>query len=202
MPDPLPPQHFHDQRIARDQALSSLQKAMGVQEFRPGRQILRDERHWRVGEIHVEHAWHAAILPSFHDQAVLAVARTNETAFRGATFPAFFRAGIAIISLDTYEVKQAIATNITGDPMPAAVSKCDLLEPDKGGFLDGIGYEIRLDTATRRVTIEFGNPRGTCFRAIEDALFRIATDIGSRSGNSTIHKYVMEWQQYLDRKSA
>lgn len=76
-----------------DQALSSIAMLMGIDELRPGRHTLRNERRWRVGKLQVSHAWHALIFPSFHDQAVVAVARAHDTEFRGETFQGSFELG-------------------------------------------------------------------------------------------------------------
>jgi hypothetical protein len=59
----------------------------GIENVRPGRHILRDKKRWRIGALKVSHAWHASILPSFHDRAVVAVARAHDTEYRGTTFP-------------------------------------------------------------------------------------------------------------------
>ncbi len=120
-----------------EQAVSAIAKLMGIERLRPGRHILRNEKHWRIGELTVSNAWHASILPSFHDSAVIAAVRAHDTEFRGEAFPGFFRAGIAIVSRETSALVQTVIADIDDDPLPAAVSSIDLLASDDSCFLDG-----------------------------------------------------------------
>jgi hypothetical protein len=70
-----------------DHAVSAIAKLFGLEDLRPGRHILRNEKRWRVGELMVSHAWQAMVHPSFHDRGVLAVVSANDTEFRGETIP-------------------------------------------------------------------------------------------------------------------
>lgn len=180
-----------------DQALSSIAMLMGIDELRPGRHTLRNDRRWRVGELQVSHAWHALIFPSFHDQAVVAVARAHDTEFRGEIFPGFFRAGIAIVGRDTSALKQTVIADIDDDPLPAVVSSLDLLAANDSVCLDGICYEIHTNTNSCQATLRFSNPMVPCFRHIETALITVAEGVAQASQESTVVEYVDMWRSYL-----
>ncbi|MBT4864535.1 MAG: hypothetical protein HON53_05350 [Planctomycetaceae bacterium] len=145
----------------------------------------------------MSNAWHASILPSFHDSAVIAAVRAHDTEFRGEAFPGFFRAGIAIVSRETSALVQTVIADIDDDPLPAAVSSIDLLASDDSCFLDGIGYELNTDTSACHATIRFSNPTVPSFQHIERALFTLAEHIARSSLEPTVVEYVKMWRGYL-----
>jgi len=131
-------------------------------------------------------------LPSFHDHAVIAVARTSETEFHGHKFPAFFRAGIAIVSLG-----QVTITNIEFDPLPDAFSSLTLFAADKSAWLDGIGYELHVDSSTCHATLQFSNPSVSELRSIETSFCQIGDTIAKQSNDPTVADYLKMWKSYI-----
>jgi hypothetical protein len=170
---------------------------MGIEDFCRGRHTLRNEKRWRIGELDVSHAWHASIFPSFDDHAVVAVALAHDTAFRGETIPGFFRAGIAIVALDTSALKQVVIADIEDDPLPGVMDSLDLFAKNDSLSLDGIAYELNINTDLCCAKIRFSNPTVPCFRRIEDALFTVAKRIADVSGEATVAEYVAIWRSYI-----
>ena len=180
-----------------NEATNALAESMGVEAFRPGRQILRNEKRWRIGEITVVHAWHAFIQPSFHDWAVLAVVRTRDTEFRGQTFTGFFRSGIAVVPQNAPTVRSCAVADIQEDPLPDALSALDLMANTDNIVLDGIGYELHIQTAACRSTLRFFNPRIPWIRKIEDSLIQIGSHIARDSKDYTAVQFLETWRRYI-----
>ncbi len=186
-----------------DDVVKHLAQAMGVEEFRPGRHILRDEKRWRTGEIFVNHAWYAHVLPAFDDNAVIGVVRTSESQFRGQTFPAFFRAGMAVFSPNTEMINACERVTITSDLVRESMASIDLFAHSESVYLDGIGYDMHYRNAGVDVRLRLGNPDIRQWMVVENALLSTAILIAKRSQNRDIRKFVNTWQGYAkDRENA
>lgn len=181
-----------------DDAADQLARTLGIDGFRPGRHILRDGRGWREGEIYVEHTWHAYVLPSFHDHAVIGVAKSSDSEFRGKKIPAFFRAGIAVVSPEKKVVAACDSVSITVDPIPETLTSISLFQEDAGIWLDGIGYEVFICHFDLDVRLRFSNPSMKQWIAVESSLFSLGVLIAEHSDNPGVHQFLKEWQHYID----
>ena len=179
------------------QAVSSIATALGLDDLRPGRHILRDAKRMRTGELTVTDAWFAHIIPSFHDRGVVAVVRAEDTEFRGSITPGFLRAAVAVVSIESEALRQTVTADIGNDPLPTALQSLDLLATSDSLWLDGIGYELHTHTQACRSRIQFSNPSIDCFRAIESAMFDAANTVAKTSRDKTIVGFVNTWHDYL-----
>jgi hypothetical protein len=103
-----------------------------------------------------------------------------------------------VVAADSFSLKQSAVANIERDPIQDAVLSLDLLADNQHGWLDGIGYELHLDTATCHSQLAFGNPTVPGFRRLEDAFLQIASEIAQSSKESSVTEYLKTWQTYLD----
>ena len=179
------------------QAVSSIATALGLDDLRPGRHILRDAKRMRTAELTVTDAWYAHVCPSFHDRGVVAVVRAEDTEFRGSVTPGFLRAGVAVVSIETESLRRTVVADIGSDPLPAALQSLDILASTDSLWLDGIGYELHTHTRACRSTLQFSNPSIDCFRAIESALLAVANAVAKTSRDKTISGFVNAWNDYL-----
>ena len=179
------------------QAVSSIATALGLDDLRPGRHILRDAKRMRTGELTITDAWYAHVCPSFHDRGVVAVIRAEDTEFRGTVTPGFLRAAIAVINIETDALRKTVVTDIDSDPLPPTLESLDLLASTDSMWLDGIGYELHTYTRACRSTLQFSNPSVDCFRSIEAALYGCAKLVANASREKTVTAFVNTWHDYL-----
>ena len=179
------------------QAVSSIATALGLDDLRPGRHILRDAKRMRTGELNVTDAWYAHVCPSFHDRGVVAVVRAEDTEYRGNVTHGFLRAAIAGISIETDALRQTVVADIDADPLPPALQSLDILASTDSMWLDGISYELHTHTQACRSTLQFSNPSVDCFRAIESAMLDSAKLVANATGEKTVNGFVSTWRDYL-----
>ncbi len=176
---------------------ATLARKLGLTSLRIGLQTLRDERHWRVGALEVLSAWLAIIEPSFDDIAAIGVVRSNKTTCRGNTFGPWLRAAMLVACHNDYQVISCVSADIETDPIDSLLRSMNLLESDSFISLDGIGYEISIQSGTISSSFSFSNPKAQKLVDIERGLFSVAAAIADASDDPVICKYIQGWSTYL-----
>jgi len=179
-------------------AAAKLAECMGLSELRAGCHILRDARRWREGEIFVTDLWYAAIHPSFHDDAILCYAATEETEFRGKRFEAWRRAGLLLNHQDRQPTIAWVP--VEDDLLRPVVANLDLMARTGSGSLDGIGYEVCFPSGDLDACITFGNPVLPELCEIEAALYETGRRVADATKEAEIVAYTQVWRKFLSRK--
>ena len=165
--------------------------ALKVEYLGSGRQILRDERRFKIDEFRVECAWQVTIRPSFDPIAHLAVLYQQERR----------RAAFAIdqdenASADGGQVCIAEFAADWQDPVLQALRGTEFLEIDDMRSLDGIGYDLAVDTSALNATIHFSNPHLKSLIELEQAFLKVAGEIVAGAASKEIEAYFHVWQRY------
>ena len=103
-----------------------------------------------------------------------------------------------VVSLDSDTLKQSAVVTIDRDPLEDAVPGLNLLADNQHCWLDGIGYELHLDTSACHSELAFANPTVPGFRRLEDAFLHIASEIAQLSKEPSVVEYLKTWRSYLD----
>ena len=146
--------------------------AFNLDRFGAGRHIVRDERGWRIRDIHAEYLWIAAIRPSFCSPCFLALLKTPD-GFQGVG---------AIEGADglPIAVRDPVDVGIPEDPIFACLEE-NRLEVFGGGIsLDGVGYTLSVRSFGSEFDIAFSNPTTHGLSRLASALWRVAERFESR----------------------
>ena len=181
------------QTVLEDQIVSILK----VDKLRAGRHIVRDERGWKASEFWVDGIWAAHILPSFHSPAMLAVV-TEKQCVRGA-FAVSTGSPHHIEAVSTIEAEFAPDWS---DPVAEILRQFGLFRLDGTLSLDGIGYELQVDTLASKAWISFCNPTGHPLIDLEYAFLQVAYEMVALKGKQLEKEYLNIWQEYLAGRSS
>lgn len=180
---------MNDQTLPNDAAIAA---ALGIEDFRVGRQNLRDEQRWRVGRLWIDSLWMLSIRPSFDAWGTVGVATAHGEEFRGQTVEGWTKAVLA-------SGTSLIVQPISADPLSTLLSSLPLLRHSHSVWLDGIDYSLRLESLAIRGTIDFANPTFPELIETERTCWRLAEEIARNSANPELVEFANGWERYLDR---
>ena len=153
---------FHlDILTQAQQRADALAEAIGLNDFRVGRHVLRDHRNWKTGELEVAAIWAGVIMPSFREHhAIVSCAISSRKEERKPLAP-IHRYGIATFdqtSVEPHEVRV-----LDSEPSQDSLASILACLPWNSGewhlTLDGTGYVLLSDTMTFAGFLTFANPR-------------------------------------------
>jgi hypothetical protein len=176
------------QTALEDQIVSILK----VDKLRAGRHIVRDERGWKAGEFWVDGIWAARIKPSFHSPAMLAVV-TEKQCVRGA----FAVSTGSPHHIETVSTIEAEFAPDWADPVAEILRQFNLFRLGGTLSLDGIGYELQVDTLAGKAVISFCNPTVRPLVDLEHAFLQVAYEIVALKGKQLEKDYLIIWQECL-----
>lgn len=171
---------------------ASIAAALGLEDLRVGRHYLRDESRARVGCIWLDTLWMLHVRPSFDHHGLVGVVTSHGEEFRGVTSQGWTKAILA--SNDSFTVQE-----INSDPLPPLLAQLPLLRQSKSGFLDGVGYELRVHTIQMTAKLSFGNPSLPELVAVEKSCWDLGDAIARRSGDNSLAEFTATWRRYQDR---
>lgn len=166
--------------------------ALGLDHLRVGRHYLRDDSHARVGCIWLDTLWLLQIRPSFDHHGLVGVATSHGEEFRGVTSRGWIKAILA--SNDSIIVHE-----IDSDPLPELLARLPLLQQSQSGFLDGVGYEMQIETTQIKTRLSFGNPTLPELVAVERSCWEMADAMARASREDTLVAFTKTWRRYQDR---
>ena len=167
---------------------------LGLDDLRPGRHIVRDQQGSKTHEVSVLGIWAAHISPILFPPATVAVVMEEQR-----TFGAFAVVIGVSRTWDTVSVVDAQFAPEWVDPVADILGKVDLFELDGGLVLDGISYELHIDTLASRSQIHFATPNTQSLVGLEQAIFRVANEVVTLAGGPLEKRYIDTWQDHLVR---
>jgi hypothetical protein len=173
---------------------AAIAASLGIEDFRVGRHYLRGEERVRIGAVWLDTFWVLRVLPSFDDHGLLGVVTAHGEEFRGKTSPAWIKGFIA--SGASFAVQ-----TLEADPLPPLLAHLPLLQRSNAGFLDGVGYQLRMESVELSGTLDFGNPTLPELIAIEKSCLELADRIALASGHSSLANFTTTWREYTRQRS-
>jgi hypothetical protein len=170
---------------------NQIASALGLDDLRSGRHTVRDQRGWKTREVLVLGIWVVHILPSFHPPATVAVVMEEHR-----TLGAFAVVVGVSKTWDTVSVADTQLAPDWVDPVADVLSKINLFDLEGGLSLDGISYELQIDTLASKAQIHFSNPITQSLVGLEQAIFRVASEVVTLAGGPLEKKYLVTWQEY------
>jgi hypothetical protein len=133
--------------------------------------------------------WLATIKPTFDQKAYLMVLHN------GNQSRALFRKGgpPGLVDVENHSFE----CSGLDDKLVSTLRHVDLCPSRTDWVLDGIGYELRIRSSAVSADLKFSNPRTDSLRAVERALFSVATNIAHIAGCSDLSDYLPVWSKYL-----
>jgi|JI10StandDraft_1071094.scaffolds.fasta_scaffold934141_2 hypothetical protein len=146
---------------SEEERAENLATALGFNDFRPGRHVLRDERNWKSGEIDVARTWVGFRIPSFI--ATTAVMRFDITTHKQKDKEqgAYRLTGICDFDRNSAEPKNLRTHReaLGEDAVINLLTTPPLNNQEWRLTLDGIGYILAVQTMTLNSVITFYNPK-------------------------------------------
>ena len=170
----------------------SVALAVGLDDLRVGRHYLRDESRARVGCIWLDTLWLLHVRPSFDHHGLVGVVKSHGEELRGVTSAGWVKAILA--SNDSFIVRE-----VESDPLPELLARLPLLQQSQSGFLDGVGYEMRVETTQIKTKMSFGNPTLPELVAVERSCWEMAETIARKSRDEILIAFTKTWRRYQDR---
>ena len=164
--------------------------ALGIEELHVGRHYLRDEQRFRVGRIWLDTLWLLRVEPSFDSHGLIGVITSHGEEFRGSQSTGWMKAVLS--SNDAFVVQ-----DIEADPLPDLVAGLPLLRKSHSMFLDGIGYQLRVETMALEGFLKFFNPKESELVAVELSCWQLADTVARESRNETLIAFTKAWRRYL-----
>lgn len=132
------------------------------------------------------------MLPSFDHHGLLGVASVRGEEYRGKTSSGWIKAFLA-------SDNSIAVLEIDNDPLTPVVSRLPLLHKSQSIFLDGVGYQLRIETNQINSNLSFGNPTLPELVALERTAWELAETIARRSRNKPLASFVNTWRRYHER---
>jgi hypothetical protein len=173
---------------------ASLAATLGLGDLRVGRHYLRDESRSRVGCIWLDTLWLLHVRPSFDHHGLVGVVTSHGEDFRGGTSPGWTKAILA--SNDSFIVQE-----VESDPLPPLLAQLPLLRTSNSAFLDGVGYELRIQTTQLTGKLSFRNPTLPELVAVERQCWELADTVARASGDKSLAAFTATWRRYQDRSA-
>lgn len=167
---------------------ASVAAALGLGGLRVG----RHRAPGRVGGMWLDTFWLLHIRPSFDPPGLIGVATSHGDKPRDAASTGWIKAILA--------ANNSMAVHhLESDPLPHLVEHVPMLRASQSGFLDGVGYGLRLQTMEMSTSIQFWNPTYPELVAIERSCWELAETISRQSRDDALTAFVEAWRQYLER---
>ncbi len=171
---------------------AAIAAAIGIEDLHVGRHYLRDEQRWRTGAIWIDCLWILRVQPSFHDHGAVGVVSAHGESFRETQPPKWIKA--FLLSGDELVVQE-----IEADPLPEFAGSLPLLRKSNSMFLDGIGYELRVESLVLEGLLKFSNPEEPELIAVESCCWQLAETIAHKARNQKLIAFAKAWRGYLNR---
>ena len=166
--------------------------SLGIENLRVGRHYLRDEDRARVGALWLDTFWILRVLPSFDHHGLVGVAAAHGEKFRGKTSSGWMKGFLASNGSIAFQ-------ELETDPLPHVVARLPLLQKSKSMFLDGVGYQLRIESLQIKSTLDFANPTLPELVAVETTCWELADKIARESGEKSLTAFTKTWQRYHER---
>jgi hypothetical protein len=167
-------------------------KSFGLDDLRVGRHYLRDKQQARIGAIWIDTFWMLHILPSFDHHGLLGVAVAHGEDFRGNKSSGWTK---GFLASDESTAVQELET----DPLPDLLARLPLLQKSTSMFLDGVGYQLRIESIQIKGTLNFGNPTLPELVAVEKSCWELAAMLARQSRNKSLAAFTQTWRRYHER---
>lgn len=168
--------------------------ALGLDNLRSGRHVVHDQQGSTTREVSVLGIWAAHISPILFPPATVAVVMEKQR-----TLGAFAVAIGVSRTWDTVSVVDAQFAPEWADPVADVLDKVDLFDLNGGIGLDGISYELHIDTFASRSQIYFATPSTQSLVGLEQAVFQVASEVVTLAGGPLEKRYLDTWQDRLAR---
>lgn len=167
---------------------------LGLDDLRPGRHIVRDQQGSKTHEVSVLGIWAAHISPILFPPATVAVVMEKQR-----TLGAFAVVIGVSRTWDTVAIVDAQFAPEWVDPVADVLDKVDLFDLNGGIGLDGISYKLHIDTFASRSQVHFSTPSTQSLVGLEQAIFRVASEVVALAGGPVEKRYLDTWQGHLAR---
>lgn len=174
--------------VVEPNGIEVIRRCYGLDELSTGRQILRDARRWKIGELEVRKLWVAEIAPAFTAPGYVALLTTEQRRLAAFAVPGT----PSVVIAGPIEVAAAWA-----DPVADALHHFDGWSAERGVSLDGVSYTLFFDTSDLRCAIGFSNPRALGPLALEQALFQVVEMLATKDTGGPVAQFLRDWTPYL-----
>jgi hypothetical protein len=147
----------------------------------------------REGIVRVSKLWYVHLCPAFHPEALVCVAQTEATEFRGKTHEPWHRGVLVISGGKAPQPIEHCVAELEEDPVWPLLTSVDLTVSTNTVTLDGIGYVVEVPGRAIHATFRFSNPTVEGLRAIESALLQTARSIAQSSDAPAIRDWTNCW---------
>lgn len=154
---------------------------IGLPDFRVGGQVIRNDKGWIINELAIDYTW-IIIARSFVGWGGLFTVKLKETQFREFNNPEKIIRGIFTIDSENSLKKIFIEEIHDNLADPIASQFCfDLLNANKGITLDGVSYNIHIQSNNIDSFILVNNPITAQWRKWENEVLNIGKQLAHKS---------------------
>lgn len=174
----------------------SVEQAVGLEELRAGRHILRNAQRQKVGEMIVRKVWAAQVRPPAAPAACLASVVCDQQTTLILT--------VAEAGVDSEGLVPALLRLGPEwfDPVAEVLSALDLWSGGNEIPFGGYSYSVYVDTAQLRAVVRFGNPRCPRRIALQDALLEVGRLFVTADTGRSVRAFLDRWEAALRHISA
>jgi len=164
---------------------------LGLADLRIGRHTCRDDSGARVGEMWLPCFWTIRAMPTFHEHVFITVVE-----MQGRETPRFSTKGWrkAVIFAGG---ECAALTNVPKNVEPC-FGNLQLLVASDRITLDGIGYELSVNSTEFRGRFSFSNPCKSDLVSLANECRNLGDSLAKQSGNPTLLRHMAEWKTYAE----
>lgn len=171
---------------------AAIAAAIGIEDLHVGRHYLRDEQRWRIGAIWIDSLWILRVQPSFHHHGAVGVVSAHGESFRGNQPTGWIKAFLS-------SGNELVAQEIEADPLPEFAGSLPILRKSNSMFLDGVGYELRVESMVLEGLLKFSNPEEPELLAVESCCWQLAETIACKARNHKLIAFAKAWRGYFNR---
>ena len=165
-------------------------EVIGLAELRIGRHTCRDSAGKRTAGIWLSSFWTVRVMPSFHQHVYATIVEaTGQESPRGTTDG--WRKAVICAGGETY-----MSTNVPRGVEPT-LNNLTLIIPEARITLDGIRYELSLNSSQLSGKLSFSNPRNEALCLFVSECYKLCRSLARQSQNRSLNETVNQWLTYI-----